>query len=78
MQSLGSNQQMLGESMRIAQAAARPTRPAGDLRGDGRFTTADRRRFFGIARGRVQECVPLIDVTARQVLLCFNVNGMPY
>ena len=27
--------------------------------GNGRFTKADRRFFFGIARGSVQECVPL-------------------
>lgn len=27
--------------------------------GNGRFTIPDRRNFFGIARGSVQECVPL-------------------
>jgi four helix bundle protein len=27
--------------------------------GNGRFTKADRRNFFCIARGSVQECVPL-------------------
>ncbi len=26
--------------------------------GNGRFTKPDRRHFFGIARGSVQECVP--------------------
>jgi four helix bundle protein len=37
--------------------------------GNGRFTKADRRQFFGIARGSVQECVPLLELTARQGLL---------
>jgi len=37
--------------------------------GNGRFTKADRRNFFGIARGSVQECVPLLELTARQGLL---------
>jgi four helix bundle protein len=26
--------------------------------GNGRFTKADHKHFFGIARGSVQECVP--------------------
>ena len=29
--------------------------------GNGRFTKADRRNFFVIARGSIQECIPLID-----------------
>ena len=37
--------------------------------GNGRFTKPDRRRFFGIARGSVQECVPLLELTRRQGLL---------
>jgi four helix bundle protein len=37
--------------------------------GNGRFTKADRRNFFGIARGSVQECVPLLELAARQKLL---------
>jgi len=37
--------------------------------GNGRFTKADRRNFFGIARGSVQECVPLLELAARQELL---------
>jgi len=37
--------------------------------GNGRFTKADRRNFFGIARGSVQECVPLLELAARQALL---------
>jgi four helix bundle protein len=37
--------------------------------GNGRFTKADRRNFFGIARGSVQECVPLLELASRQQLL---------
>src|SRR5690348_6624771 len=37
--------------------------------GNGRFTKADRRNFFGIARGSVRECVPLLELAARQGLL---------
>jgi four helix bundle protein len=37
--------------------------------GNGRFTKADRKHFFGIARGSVQECVPLLELGARQRLL---------
>jgi four helix bundle protein len=37
--------------------------------GNGRFTKADRRNFFGIARGSVQECVPLMELAFRQQLL---------
>ena len=37
--------------------------------GNGRFTKADRRNFFGIARGSVQECVPLLELASRQKLL---------
>ena len=37
--------------------------------GNGRFTKPDRKHFFGIARGSVQECVPLLDVAARQGLI---------
>ena len=29
----------------------------------------DRRNFFGIARGSVQECIPLLELAARQGLL---------
>ena len=36
--------------------------------GNGRFTKADRKHFFGIARGSVQECVPLLELTLRQKL----------
>jgi four helix bundle protein len=34
--------------------------------GNGRFTKADRGHFFTIARGSVQECVPLLEVAARR------------
>lgn len=37
--------------------------------GNGRFTKADRRNFFGIARGSVQECVPLLELAVRQRVL---------
>ncbi len=37
--------------------------------GNGRFTKADRRNFFGIARGSVQECVPLLELARRRRLL---------
>jgi four helix bundle protein len=37
--------------------------------GNGRFTKADRKNFFGIARGSVQECVPLLTLAERQELL---------
>jgi four helix bundle protein len=34
--------------------------------GNGRFTKADRRNFFTIARGSAQECVPLIELARRR------------
>ena len=37
--------------------------------GNGRFTKADRRNFFGIARGSVQECVPLLELALRRKLI---------
>lgn len=37
--------------------------------GNGRFTKADRKNFFTIARGSVQECVPLLEVARRRGLL---------
>ena len=36
--------------------------------GNGRFTKADRKHFFSIARGSTQECVPLAEVARRRVL----------
>jgi four helix bundle protein len=37
--------------------------------GNGRFTKPDRKNFFVIARGSVQECVPLLEVAKRRGLL---------
>ncbi len=37
--------------------------------GNGRFTKPDRRNFFGIARGSVQECVPLLELALRRRLV---------
>jgi four helix bundle protein len=37
--------------------------------GNGRFTKPDRRNFFGIARGSVQECVPLLELARRRNLV---------
>jgi four helix bundle protein len=37
--------------------------------GNGRFTKPDRTHFFGIARGSIQECVPLLDLALRRSLL---------
>ena len=37
--------------------------------GNGRFTNADRKHFFTIARGSTQECVPLLEVARRRKLL---------
>lgn len=34
--------------------------------GNGRFTKADRKNFFIIARGSVQECVPLLELARRR------------
>ncbi|HMO84454.1 MAG TPA: four helix bundle protein [Lacipirellulaceae bacterium] len=43
--------------------------------GNGRFTTPDRRNFFGIARGSVQECVPLLELALRRKLLAEHAHG---
>jgi len=37
--------------------------------GNGRFTKADRKHFFAIARGSVQECVPLLELGRRRKLI---------
>ena len=37
--------------------------------GNGRFTKADRRHFFGISRGSAQECVPMLELARRRRLL---------
>jgi four helix bundle protein len=43
--------------------------------GNGRFTVADRRQSFGIARGSVRECVPLLEVARRRELLPLDVHA---
>jgi four helix bundle protein len=37
--------------------------------GNGRFTKADRRNYFTIARGSAQECIPLFEVARRRGLV---------
>ncbi len=37
--------------------------------GNGRFTKADRKHFFSISRGSLQECVPLLELMLRQNLI---------
>jgi four helix bundle protein len=43
--------------------------PANIAEGNGRFTKADRKHFFMIARGSVQECVPLLELAHRRELI---------
>lgn len=43
--------------------------------GNGRFTAPDRRNFFGIARGSVQECVPLLEIALRRGLIDETTHG---
>lgn len=42
--------------------------------GNGRFTKNDRKNFFIIARGSVQECVPLLELAARRKFLDTKVH----
>ena len=37
--------------------------------GNGRYTKADRKHFFAIARGSAQECVPLLELARRRGLV---------
>jgi four helix bundle protein len=37
--------------------------------GNGRFTVRDRKNSFGITRGSVQECVPLLEPAKRRGLI---------
>ena len=43
--------------------------------GNGRFTKPDRKHFFGIARGSVQECVPLLELARRRALITDEVHA---
>jgi four helix bundle protein len=43
--------------------------PLNIAEGNGRWTEADRRNFFGIARGSIHECVPLVELCRRKALL---------
>jgi len=43
--------------------------------GNGRFTKADRKHFFTIARGSAQECVPLLELALRRRLLLEATHG---
>jgi four helix bundle protein len=43
--------------------------------GNGRFTAADRRHFLAIARGSIQECVPLLEIAARRQLLASKAHA---
>ncbi|MCL5770288.1 MAG: four helix bundle protein [Planctomycetes bacterium] len=42
--------------------------------GNGRFTIPDRKNFFMIARGSVQECVALMEIASRRKLITLE-NG---
>jgi len=37
--------------------------------GNGRFTKADRKNFFTIARGSLHECLPLLELSYRKELI---------
>ena len=43
--------------------------------GNGRFTKPDRKHFFGIARGSVQECVPQLELARRRKLVSDEQHG---
>jgi four helix bundle protein len=43
--------------------------------GNGRFTAADRRNFFVIARGSVRECVPLLEIATRRHVIDARLHG---
>ena len=42
--------------------------------GNGRFTIPDRRNFFMIARGSVQECVALLEIGFRRKLVALDIH----
>ena len=41
--------------------------------GNGRFTKADRRNFFTIARGSIHECIPLLELARRREFISEHV-----
>jgi len=43
--------------------------------GNGRFTKPDRRNFFGIARGSIQECVPVLELARRRSFVADALHG---
>jgi four helix bundle protein len=43
--------------------------------GNGRFTKADRRNFFTIARGSVHECIPLLELCILKELINKETHG---
>ncbi len=43
--------------------------------GNGRFTKPDRKTFFTIACGSVQECVPLIEVSRRRGFVTDSISA---
>ncbi|MCX6348791.1 MAG: four helix bundle protein [Candidatus Aureabacteria bacterium] len=43
--------------------------PTNIAEGNGRFTKADRKHFFTIARGSLLECVPLLDLAYRHRMI---------
>lgn len=42
---------------------------ANIVEGNGRFTIRDKKNFFSITRGLVQECVPLLELAKRRGLI---------
>ena len=46
--------------------------------GNGRFSKADRRNFFVISRGSIQECVPLLELGQRRELIDKKVHSQLY
>lgn len=51
---------------------------ANPAEGTGRFTTPDRTHSFGIARGSIQECMPLLDYARRQEHLGSAAHKRPH
>ena len=43
--------------------------PTNIAEGNEHYTKADRKNFFGIARGSVHECVPLMELCKRRKLM---------